>query len=138
MTHPLPTMFIRARAHGERFRPLVRHLSTFKHLAPKHASRVRHWCVTPCGGGGRDGHGKQAVAPLWFSFHSLRRRLDEHRDDHRFPRRRLHYEPAPDWLQRINALAERDVMDWDIAARKVLGDAGSVTEIQDHGAWRCR
>jgi hypothetical protein len=40
-------------------------------------------------------------------------------------------EPAPDWLQRINALAERDVMDWDIAAWKVLGDAGSVTEIQD-------
>ena len=42
-------------------------------------------------------------------------------------------EPAPDWLQRINALAERDVMDWDIAARKVLGDAGAVTEIQDYG-----
>lgn len=42
-------------------------------------------------------------------------------------------EPAPDWLQRVNGLAERDVMDWDIAARKVLGDAGWVTEIQDHG-----
>ena len=42
-------------------------------------------------------------------------------------------EPAPDWLQRVKAIAEGETHDWYRAIGKVLGDDGSVTEIQDHG-----
>jgi hypothetical protein len=40
-------------------------------------------------------------------------------------------EPAPDWLRRLNALADES-SDWDAAAREVLGASDIVAEIQDH------
>jgi hypothetical protein len=40
-------------------------------------------------------------------------------------------EPAPEWLQRLNARA-RELNDWDAAAAEVLGPCDNVAEIQDH------
>jgi hypothetical protein len=40
-------------------------------------------------------------------------------------------EPAPDWLRRLNALADEN-NDWDAAAHEVLGDSDLVAEVQDH------
>jgi hypothetical protein len=40
-------------------------------------------------------------------------------------------EPAPDWLGRLNALAE-ETRNWDAAADEVLGDSDLVAEVQDH------
>ena len=39
--------------------------------------------------------------------------------------------PAPDWLGRLNALAE-ETRNWDAAADEVLGDSDLVAEVQDH------